>query len=121
MDVRSAVAHLLVDVDRYESRRLANRESYLERGYRLVSHDQDGSDLLVRDGISGELLFRGSIEESDAFFDRQEQRLAALDTIDSEVDFDDIPIPGLPASLVDALRTWVDNHEDEARKFAAGH
>lgn len=118
MELREAIAHLLTDVDRYESRRLANREGYIERGYRLISHDQDGRDMVLHDGLDGTLLFRGTVEESNRFFDESEQPLATLDTIDGDVDFDDTPIPGLPQSLVSNLREWVDNHLDEARIFA---
>ncbi len=118
MDVRELVRVILSDYDAGETAVLQHREALRAAGRRLVAHDQlDDGRLELRDAITGEELFTGSIEEGMAGWDHS---WVDVDTVDSEVDLRDSEVPGVPEGLTLAVRNWVESNLTLARDFAEG-
>ena len=114
MDLSELVRVHLLDADTWV---VVAREAILGSGRRLVHHDQtEDGQFVLRDAITEEHLFTGPLEEGLALFD--DGTLVDIDSIDGEIDLSDTLFPGVPESLQDAVREWVDANIVEARAFA---
>ena len=129
-DISKQYVRLAVEAsDAHDAAELAEIERLEAQGFRIVGGGQTGSDSWeITDWRTGEVLGQGDGYDnyeaaSDALDARQPtyHRDHVLNDSDAEKALLDgpEPLPGMPASLAEALLTWTWENPDDAREWVA--
>jgi hypothetical protein len=119
VDIRDVVRAFLRTSDAYDAAVAEEENRLVATGHRLVSMENVGNGRVqIIDISTATVLFSGPMQDA---LDRWHETWADVDRITHNVDITSFDTPIIdtqwPESLLDALRTWTENHENDAREF----